>query len=435
LADLAFEISYIYGLDDGPDHPGANITIRYVVQVGGGWYRLHAENSSLGVWKHACFSVNIPSRTVTVFSNSFSVTSKPIQEIKNSTENLLNHWQDSHLWSMFDTVSQMNVFTTNISKVKCGDEGNLISWSSPHWSFDSRFPALARRKVDDKSKVCGEGTTTVIITIPVQPDFWGAVNLCRLLGDGEVTAYYSLSELVEAIAKAKEDVGPFSYLWSRFVKINDTFVDYYSRKNVTNKIVWRIGGTNLPSNCVYCHENGCVAKDCLLKLKANFQCIFQKRPILFLKGLCADSKLDRAYHPDTRMGEFMWIGIGGSFIKYNESSNGWVVKVRNTNTWAMVEARHDSLMLGTHEWIIHNDFNCFSKSTEKKRINLSYCSSSMFSCHDGNCTKIENRCNKNIDCPDGSDEKDCEVVLLPEYYDKVNGGHCGLKTKLLIFTF
>jgi hypothetical protein len=211
-------------------------------------------------------------------------------------------------------------------------------------------------------------------------------------------------------------------MWLSVEKINGTFVDYYSRK-VANNIVWRPGGADSPDQCVYCHDIGCVARDCLYNLKANFQCAFKERPILFLKGLCINSNLDRAYYPDNRMGQFMWIGIGGSFIKFNQSSNMWVAKVRNADIWATVEARFESLMLGTHEWTIHNDFNCFSKSTEKTRINLSFCSNSMFSCHDGNCTWIENRCNKHIDCPDGSDEKECAVVLLPDEYDKVNSWH------------
>jgi Low-density lipoprotein receptor domain class A len=424
VADLAIEIS----IDSGPKHPGGNIIIRYSAQVAGGWYPLHSELSNLGVWRHACISVDIPSDKLFFANGNFS-TNVTIPGIQNSTLNLLSQWDQSHLWSMVETVSEINVFTTNMDKVRCGDKGDLISWASPFWSFDQRFPSLARKKTDDKRKVCGEDDPpAVIVTLPVQPDFWGAVNLCRLLGNGEVTAYYSFPDWAEALAKAKEDIGPITYMWFPFLRVNGTYIDFYSKKPVNN-IIWRPGSPDWLQtfDCVFCHDNGCSARDCLTKLAAHFQCSFKRRPILFLKGLCSNSNLDREYYPANRMGQFLWIGLSGSYIKYNQSTNIWVVKAQNVNTWAAVEARYDSLMLGTNVWTIHNDYNCFSSSMVKMRINLSFCSNSMFSCHDGNCTKIENRCNKKIDCPDGSDEKECEVVLLPEYYDKVTGGHCCVK--------
>jgi hypothetical protein len=178
-------------------------------------------------------------------------------------------------------------------------------------------------------------------------------------------------------------------------------------------------------------------KDCQSKLRANFQCNFHKRPILFLRGLCEDTNLDRSYYPDNRMGRFLWVGIKGTFIEYNHINNTWIAKVQNMKTWAFISSSIDSLLLGTHEWTIYNDVNCFPYQARKVKVNLSYCPTKMFSCDDGSCINLDYKCDEKDDCPDGSDEIGCKFVSMPKQYNKLissNNGKLNLQTSVEILT-
>ena len=430
---LAFEISYLYSKSREPKHPGDDVTINYNVQVAGGWHGLHSERTSLAVWKPACISANLVTGLLH-FSNGKISKDINIAELANSAAQLTADWNVSHVWSMAETVSQMNVFTGFLTRARCGEAGDLIAWTSPFWTFDTRFPGLATRKEDDLDHVCGRGPTTVTLTLPVQPTFRGAVNMCKLLGEGNVTAYSSFPEWEEALKKAREDIGPMLNMWFSLERINGSFVSYYSREAVSN-IIWRPGSPQGLYDCVYCQETGCADRDCKSDHVANFQCRFTQRPVLFLKGLCAGSNLDRGYYPDNRQAQFIWVGVEGTFIRYNQSMNAWVAKVRNLNTWASIETSLDSLLLGTHEWTIHNDHRCFPGPSKKMLINLSFCSNQMFSCDDGSCVNLKMRCDENIDCPDGTDEVGCKIVRFPESYNKAvtsNNEKSDLNTSVVI---
>ena len=414
---LALEIVYMYDRRQDPKHPGDDVIVSYHVQVTGGWHELYSEKTSLAVWKHACFTANLVTGLMS-FSTGLVSKNITIAEMINSKNLILDDWDRSHLWSMADTISEINIFKAFMTETRCGDAGDLIPWKSPYWSFENKFPQLARRKMLDEDFVCGKGgPTSFTVTIPVQPTFLGAVQSCKLLGTGSVSAYSSFPEWTQALRKAREDIGHFSHMWFSWVRINGSFVSFY-KGNVISNIIWRPGCPDGKYDCIYCQDNGCAERDCQSDQKANFQCIFEKRPILFLRGLCASSNLDKSYYPDNRIGNFMWVGIEKTFIMFNFSNNTWIAKIKNHNTWATIETSIDSLLLGTQEWIIHNDYRCFSGTMRKVKLNLSYCTNAMFSCDDGTCINLDMKCNENIDCPDGTDEIGCKVVNIPVTYNK-----------------
>jgi hypothetical protein len=431
---LAFEVTYQWDKQYDPAHPGEDVTVNYQANIGN-WYPLHTEKSSLAIWKYACFTADFRTGMLS-FTDGFVSKNVTIEGLIKIKDNLLNNWDNIHLWTMADTVSQVRLDTNLSSDKRCGDNGSLIAWSSPYWNFDNRFPTLVKREPVDLDQVCANGSTSFTLTIPVKPTFFGAVTMCDLLGKGNVTTYFTFSELSTAFKKAKQDIGLVANLWVALQRINNSFVSFYSKQPVSS-FIWNSGKPGTKYDCVYCHENGCSVKDCQSKLRANFQCNFHKRPILFLRGLCEDTNLDRSYYPDNRMGRFLWVGIKGTFIEYNHINNTWIAKVQNMKTWAFISSSIDSLLLGTHEWTIYNDVNCFPYQARKVKVNLSYCPTKMFSCDDGSCINLDYKCDEKDDCPDGSDEIGCKFVSMPKQYNKLissNNGKLNLQTSVEILS-
>ena len=54
----------------------------------------------------------------------------------------------------------------------------------------------------------------------------------------------------------------------------------------------------------------------------------------------------------------------------------------------------------------------------EKELKLTSCKLGKFTCDNGQCVTMEQRCNQLPECRDGSDEKNCEVLVLKESYNK-----------------
>ena len=54
----------------------------------------------------------------------------------------------------------------------------------------------------------------------------------------------------------------------------------------------------------------------------------------------------------------------------------------------------------------------------EKELKLTSCKIGKFTCDDGQCVMMEQRCNQLPECRDGSDEKNCKVLVLKEGYNK-----------------
>jgi hypothetical protein len=303
-----------------------------------------------------------------------------------------------------------------LDSVTCGDLGDILPWTSPHWSFTSRISQLAKKRTVERDIVCGKAPAPLVVTIPVVTTFRRAVEICRLLGNGQVTAYYSMEEWLPALKQAQADIGDqLQYLWFSIVRRNGTYVSYYTNETVKN-VIWRPSSPSGENDCMYCQDHGCADRNCEDRELPYFQCKFSRRQTLVLRGLCPGTKLSSLYYPHNQLGQFLWVGIDGTIISYNSSN--WVAKVQGKNTWATAEASRDSLLLGTHEWTVYNDPGCFAAQTKRVKLSLSFCQSTEFNCGDGSCVPLELRCDENVDCGDGSDEEGCKIVNFPASYNK-----------------
>ena len=86
------------------------------------------------------------------------------------------------------------------------------------------------------------------------------------------------------------------------------------------------------------------------------------------------------------------------------------------DAYAVSEAPESSYALGKHTWNIFND-KCHNGSY-KAVLKLTGCNGSEFTCDDGHCVDIGQRCDQIPNCKDGSDEKGCQLVVLSEGYNK-----------------
>ena len=62
---------------------------------------------------------------------------------------------------------------------------------------------------------------------------------------------------------------------------------------------------------------------------------------------------------------------------------------------------------------------CFSKQESGiKRLKFTTCLDDQFTCDDGQCIDLEERCDQSIDCGDSSDENNCKMLIMEKNYNK-----------------
>ena len=94
---------------------------------------------------------------------------------------------------------------------------------------------------------------------------------------------------------------------------------------------------------------------------------------------------------------------------------------RNDDFLATSKATESSLLLGSHEWVVHNDsVKCTKEGvrTYKANLTLHACDLESFACANAFCVPMEKRCNAKEDCADGSDEQDCGGLIKSQGYMK-----------------
>jgi hypothetical protein len=91
----------------------------------------------------------------------------------------------------------------------------------------------------------------------------------------------------------------------------------------------------------------------------------------------------------------------------------------NSNITAVSNASKTSYAFGKHKWTVTGDvIDCHKGEPYTTYFKLSGCGGKGFTCDDGQCVTMEERCNQITNCEDESDEVDCKLVILKENYNK-----------------
>ena len=161
---------------------------------------------------------------------------------------------------------------------------------------------------------------------------------------------------------------------------------------------------------------------CETSTPKNCLCQPKRQPILKLKGTCSNL-LDKFYTTRQLQEDADNVFLNGqkhSRIDYDHAGQKWVLTDAESSVVAEARASsEESYVLGKHEWIITGDvYKCHSGETYKTFLKLSGCDIGEFTCNDGQCVSMEERCNQLSDCRDKSDEADCKLVILEIAYNK-----------------
>ena len=88
---------------------------------------------------------------------------------------------------------------------------------------------------------------------------------------------------------------------------------------------------------------------------------------------------------------------------------------------ASIRSTELDMALGTNEWTIYNDSkDCYEGegNSYTTLLTFSACTSLQYTCEDGNCVNMEQRCDGKFDCYDKTDEKECNLIAEDPSYSK-----------------
>ena len=148
-------------------------------------------------------------------------------------------------------------------------------------------------------------------------------------------------------------------------------------------------------------------------------CHFPTRPYLLLRGLCRDSNIDRMYLPqnDPVHGDLTIYGLEDTTIQVKDKQ--WTLSVTPENTSASTEAVTTSFVLGKHTWRVEGDsYDCDKGQPYTTTLKLTGCREEEFTCSDGQCVPMSQRCDQLEQCRDQSDEEDCQLLVLKRSYNR-----------------
>lgn len=314
----------------------------------------------------------------------------------------------------------------------------IISFSNVQRDFEALNVQLERIKKQDYCM----GERSDVLIFPEIRTFEEAKYICYLSGGAlAVPTSEETSQLIFNISMAYAERCNSGYVESFWLGvagnvINQSWNHYITGKDLsyTNFIngkypirepfvcVSFVGNNNV----IKSQHRGWFTTDC-----SGQRCpICHQEKVLLLRarGFCKGSLFDRHYFFTHDKGRITFTGIYYSVITIYFTSDKEHANERAYDFWRLSRLDKPSVRAtlqvdspdhypyGRHTWAVENDVCGKNNLT----ILITSCKNGQFTCTNGACIKIQRRCDLEIDCPDGSDEMDCNFLSLDRSYNSDN---------------
>ena len=386
-------------------------------------------------WVRSCMAVDTVSGRIHWIVDGNLVENNTIAVLKDSERPLnlkgkiilgARHVQNKS-WKVYSNkLTNLNVFSsmlplsvmqkrTNGDEV-CFEEGDYLAWSEMRWDLRgmAKIEKIGQEELKTKS-------TLNLYTAPFSRT--DCKHFCKNLGVQipSVSRKRGHEKLQDFCVEKMKDKPDVQWLVVDDIDEEGLWKDSIKGQPLNYTLPWADNEPNSGrrKNCAV--FLGCQWFDASCTGAYHCLCESQPRPDLKFLGLCKETHIDRSYQPQNDVKDIRTLTIVGhsTSIQYDQNQMLWLMNVANSNVTGTSEASHKSFTLGKNTWTIFGDRGCNKKSNfYETELKMSGCKDGNFTCYDGQCVSMAERCDQVPNCRDHSDEKGCHVLVLEEGYNK-----------------
>ena len=396
-------------------------------------------------WVRSCLSVEMDTGRLQWVVDGQEVENRIFEEITESSDKeaqlgriLLGRskWPTNNEWIHSNNkVANLNIFSlalsleemltmTSQSSEECGKNGDFFAWDSMVWILKGSA-LLEEWQKDD---ICSEPMIHIFNTR--FPSWDSCVQHCEKI-NSRIPSVVTLKEwerLQSFFQKNVYDKGlDIKEFWLSITdeKEEGQWADYYTNKKMLHQGNFERGQPNggRAQNYIML-RNGQLPGE-LSDTRRDYPqsgCICDRNSssVIQLRGLsCYISSIDSLYKPVSTKDDvrnFIYMGNKSTDIRF--VNGAWRISVVGSNITGFSEASKASYALGKHKWTIQGGNFCDQDPLSMVELKLTGCPEGSFTCDDGQCVTMDKRCNQLAECPDKSDEKSCNLLVLEKSYNK-----------------
>ena len=391
-------------------------------------------------WTRSCMAINTTSGLIHWVVEGTLVLTSTSEKVKRgrpkdlSKKLVLGARSYAGLWEAPSSkVTNLNIFSSPLSIEKmesitggarCLEEGDYLAWRDMEWILHGQ----ARIETVDKEEPC-KGEPLVNLFYTPFPGMDSCMRHCHNLGTRapSVTSLQDWTKLQNSLKITLYNKGLNTLeLW---LPVDDRraegeWRDAYTEGVMQNyTIPWAGSGPDggRRQNCAYLVDGDRWGDTKCDSISRACMCTHKPSSYLEFQGLCQESAIDAVYKLSSDLTDSRKLKLQGlvrTSISYDDEEGIWILNARDSNMTGISRASHASFTLGKHNWTIKGDKGCNGGKPYVTELKMSGCQKGNFTCNDGQCVSMDQRCNQLPDCRDKSDERNCDILLLEEGYNK-----------------